>query len=139
MEKWAFMGLILGAMTVNAQVLDHYQWKNRLLFLVADRTDDPSLQRQLAAFENHAVALKERDLMVFLMDRKKVFHKNGEMSTLDTSTTYHSLGLPLNCIGLVLVGKDGGVKYRADFPVPPNEIFDRIDAMPMRRAEMKNN
>lgn len=38
---------------------------------------------------------------------------------------------------VALVGKDGGVKFRADEPVPAREIFGRIDAMPMRRREMR--
>ena len=36
---------------------------------------------------------------------------------------------------LVLVGKDGSVKYRAD-QFSPETVFATIDRMPMRRAEM---
>ena len=36
-----------------------------------------------------------------------------------------------------LVGKDGGVKRRSDAPVAMQTIFDQIDQMPMRRAEMR--
>ena len=37
---------------------------------------------------------------------------------------------------VVLIGKDGGEKFRSCEPVAPQNIFDRIDAMPMRRREM---
>ncbi|NMG19341.1 hypothetical protein DP116_07665 [Brasilonema bromeliae SPC951] len=37
----------------------------------------------------------------------------------------------------VLVGKDGGVKRRETTPVQAKAIFDEIDAMPMRRQEMR--
>ena len=38
---------------------------------------------------------------------------------------------------LLLVGKDGGIKARADSPDALEEFLGRIDAMPMRRAEVR--
>lgn len=38
---------------------------------------------------------------------------------------------------VLLVGKDGGVKRRANDPVNLNELFAQIDRLPMRRAEME--
>jgi Domain of unknown function (DUF4174) len=37
-----------------------------------------------------------------------------------------------------LIGKDGGEKLAAASPVSTAELFALIDAMPMRKAEMKN-
>lgn len=37
----------------------------------------------------------------------------------------------------VLVGRDGGVKFRSGEPVPATDLFARIDTMPMRRREMR--
>ncbi len=37
---------------------------------------------------------------------------------------------------VVLIGRDGGEKLRSAAPVPPAELFARIDTMPMWRAEM---
>lgn len=37
---------------------------------------------------------------------------------------------------VVPIGRDGGEKLRSAAPVPPAELFARIDTMPMRRAEM---
>ncbi|HMQ58040.1 MAG TPA: DUF4174 domain-containing protein [Rhizobiaceae bacterium] len=37
----------------------------------------------------------------------------------------------------VLIGKDGGVKYRAGEAVSARKLFALIDAMPMRKAEME--
>jgi hypothetical protein len=47
------------------------------------------------------------------------------------------LNVEAGALAVVLVGKDGGVKFRSDRPVPPEQIFDLIDAMPMRRQEMR--
>ncbi len=38
---------------------------------------------------------------------------------------------------VVLIGKDGGEKRRFTKPPAPDEIFSTIDAMPMRRSEMR--
>ena len=38
---------------------------------------------------------------------------------------------------MVLVGKDGGEKRRWNTPTAPQEIFDIIDAMPMRQKEIE--
>ncbi len=37
----------------------------------------------------------------------------------------------------ILVGKDGTVKHRAHTPVTPENLYALIDAMPMRRREMR--
>lgn len=38
---------------------------------------------------------------------------------------------------LVLVGKDGTEKARYALPADPDDVFARIDAMPMRQREMR--
>lgn len=40
---------------------------------------------------------------------------------------------------VVLIGKDGGEKLRRTTPLPPEELFAVVDAMPMRRAEMRSS
>lgn len=37
----------------------------------------------------------------------------------------------------LLVGRDGGVKLRSREPVGPEELFGRIDEMPMRQREIR--
>jgi hypothetical protein len=38
---------------------------------------------------------------------------------------------------VILIGKDGGVKMVREHEADLQEIFDRIDAMPMRQREMR--
>ncbi len=38
---------------------------------------------------------------------------------------------------VTLIGKDGGEKLRRTTPLAPEELFAVVDAMPMRRAEMR--
>jgi Domain of unknown function (DUF4174) len=37
----------------------------------------------------------------------------------------------------ILVGRDGGEKFRSAEPIPAGKLFDLIDAMPMRQREMR--
>ena len=37
----------------------------------------------------------------------------------------------------VLIGRDGGEKFRAGEPVSAAELFARVDEMPMRRRELR--
>jgi hypothetical protein len=39
---------------------------------------------------------------------------------------------------VVLIGRDGGEKARWTEPVAATEIWERIDAMPMRRSELRD-
>ncbi len=38
---------------------------------------------------------------------------------------------------VVLVGKDGTVKFKSNLPISAGKVFATIDAMPMRQEEMK--
>lgn len=38
---------------------------------------------------------------------------------------------------VILIGKDGGEKLRRPTPLSPEELFAIVEAMPMRRAEMR--
>ena len=40
---------------------------------------------------------------------------------------------------VILVGKDGSEKHRSVTVLQPQKLFTIIDAMPMRRSEMKKN
>ncbi len=47
------------------------------------------------------------------------------------------LGVRRGEFNLVLIGKDGGVKYRSQQATETRDIFSTIDAMPMRQNEMR--
>jgi hypothetical protein len=47
------------------------------------------------------------------------------------------LGLPGDGFLAVLVGKDGEAKITSRSPIPTETLFSTIDAMPMRRDEMR--
>ena len=39
---------------------------------------------------------------------------------------------------IILIGKDGGIKFRDNSPVQSSDLYKIIDRMPMRQAEMRS-
>ncbi len=85
----------------------------RTLILYAPAASDPALLRQRDLLDPVAPDMAERDLvLVTILGQRPAFEA-------------------------VLVGKDGGEKLRSADPIGPDRLFAIIDAMPMRRQEMR--
>lgn len=102
-----------------------YRWKARILVLSAPDATDPRVAAQRAAVAAARSGLDERDLVV--------------LEALGSSGTAlrSRLGLPADAFRAVLLGKDGEAKIVAADPIPVGTLFATIDAMPMRRDEMR--
>jgi len=124
---------------MNAQNLEDYKWKNRILVLVDEATDTDAIQSQLQALTAEEAALLDRDLRIFLVAKNNVSYQNGKLSDISAENLRQKLNIPLEFKGLLLIGKDGGVKMKKEFLVDPETIFSLIDGMPMRRAEMRKS
>jgi hypothetical protein len=103
------------------------RWTSRVLVVSAPGPDDPDLRAQRAALGSVRGGLAERDL--------KVIEAVG--TGTEAAALRKRLGLPAHAFRAVLVGKDGGAKLTASEPIPPQTLFATIDAMPMRRDEMR--
>lgn len=115
----------------NSQGLADYKWENRIILLID--AEGESFKEQLTVLKKHKAALEERDIIVLRYSDNKVLDINGAKSTINPES------IPAkNFTGLLLLGKDGGVKLKKKFVVQPDEIFDLIDGMPMRKSEMRN-
>jgi hypothetical protein len=118
--------------------LSAYQWKNRLLFLFATSEEDPSYLSLKKEIDHQAMEVLDRDLLITHVFEKgegrlgKVRLNHGQALLLRKH-----LSVPLGQFVVILIGKDGGEKFRQDRNVELREIFKIIDVMPMRRQEMK--
>jgi hypothetical protein len=126
-------GSALGFIDLNA-----YQWKNRLLFLFLPSEEDPSYLSLKKEAEHQAKEVLDRDLLI-----THVF-ENGEgrlgmerLSSGQGLSLRKHLSVQPGQFMSILIGKDGGEKFRQDRIVELKEIFKIIDAMPMRQQEMK--
>lgn len=125
--------------TGNAQDLREYQWRNRLVILVDHTLYTQELQSQYQLLIREEAKLKERDIILISLSPSEVHTTSNKSDDLEANAIYKALSLPKHYSGLLLIGKDGGVKLKKNFEVLPELIFTRIDGMPMRRAEMRNN
>jgi len=96
-----------------AQDLSNYRWKNRILSIVTPSLDDTTYQAQSAALIAVFPGLMERDIVVITSIKSTEFE-------------------------ISLIGKDGGEKLIRKSVLATEELFAIIDAMPMRRDEMRS-
>jgi hypothetical protein len=118
---------------MSAQELTEFRWKKRILLIIDSNNDLPARNIQVSKFVARNDEMKERDLDLFVCTGKEVLDKDGLKTNIDPAKMRYG-----EFQGVILIGKDGGVKLRKKFIVEPGEVFDLIDQMPMRRAEMKN-
>ena len=87
------------------------------------------LHNQVAIFSHFKSEMHKRDIVIeqFCQDKE---NKNK----------FTSWNVPSDSIfTLVLIGRDGGEKFRSYKLVSAKDIFDMVDVMPMRRQEIKSN
>jgi len=107
------------------ETLDQYRWANRPVLLFAPSERDEAYLLQMKILHADKGGLAERDILV-LSDISAL----GRGQLRDT--------LQIDGFEVILIGKDGGVKLRAKTPISIQELFSLIDAMPMRRQELRD-
>lgn len=108
------------------QNLDNHLWKNRVVIIFTNVDTKPKGKEQLQAFQPFSSEIEDRE-MIILVPSKAEKPKLLERFRLAED---HS--------GLILVGKDGSIKLKQKLVVKPQTLFNLIDTMPMRRAELRS-
>ena len=89
--------------------------------------NNPTLvQRQLAAFQKDSSSLAERDLII------------KQVKPCDNLYQTHHV-IPNEPFTVILIGKDGGEKFRSTSILSTSRLFAMVDAMPMRQAEIRRS
>ena len=116
---------IVAQVTVaEADPLDDAKGKARPVVVLSDSRDDSRVAKQIQALDGTGPDLGNRNIQV--------------LQEADAYGPLHrKLGVGKKGFSVVLLGKDGTVKKVWREPVDPKAIFTIIDAMPMRRTEMK--
>jgi hypothetical protein len=118
--------------------LNQFQWKNRLLFIFAPQEGDEVFQALQSEMLTLPDEISERDLVVFkIFETGPSFMETSRIDPQTAAAIRTKFAAPLGQFTCILVGKDGGVKLKRHAPVKLEEIFGLIDAMPMRREEMR--
>ncbi len=113
--------------------LSAYRDKNRVLLVFAPTELDPTYREQIKLWQNEKTGFDERQLLVL-----PVFTDAKRPAGDPPGTLAKKYNVYPKTFEVVLVGKDGHDAYRSAKPVPPASLYAAIDAMPMRRAEMKH-
>ena len=100
-------------------------------------SNSDALVSQLTELTSDKKALKNRDLIIFRVTPNAVYAADGDAVQLTSKEIFNKVNVDNNFSGVVLIGKDGGSKLKEPFQVLPRRIFDLIDQMPMRRAEIR--
>lgn len=120
---------LLASLAVMTQIpdLQTLRWNQRVVLLFAPSHDDRELKEQTAKMDAVEKELAERDV--------KVFEVTGDSA--EAQRLQAQFDVQPGRFTVVLVGKDGGRKLKKEMVVEPALLFRKIDAMPMRRDEMR--
>jgi hypothetical protein len=104
--------------------LNQYLWKNRIILTLAE-DEHPDLIKLKAEMKENDCEILNRDLQHFH------FSNDGKIGN-HTTTNDQSFRI-------LLIGKDGGIKYESNRSVSLIHLFELIDSMPMRQDEMQHD
>jgi hypothetical protein len=110
-----------------------------VLLVFAPVAQDPRLAAQRLRVVDDAAGFRNRDLTVIEIVERRVLINGDRVRWLDSFAMRSLFEVEDNEFTTILIGKDGGVKMRRDGLMPTDALFDTIDAMPMRRQEMKSD
>ncbi|MDQ3555900.1 MAG: DUF4174 domain-containing protein [Gemmatimonadota bacterium] len=110
--------------------LHSFRWRNRPLLVFAPSAVDPRLAEQVQRVEAKRAGFEERDMVLLEIT-------TGGESRADGAALRERFRIKEDVFAVVLVGKDGTEKCRWTEPVEMRELWELIDAMPMRRREMR--
>lgn len=137
--------LLLSSALNPQQPLDSLRDHSHALLLFAPQSQDSTFQRQLSHLSSHAADLHDRDLLLIpVLIEWKSTDKNLRHSVepftapdIQSSLRQHFHVDPTR-FTVILVGKDGGEKFRSHNPVTIDKLTSTIDAMPMRQQEVRD-
>ena len=105
--------------------LNQYLWKNRIILTFADDEDHPGLIKLKAEMKENECEILNRDLLHFH------FSNDGKTGNLTTKSD--------RSFRILLIGKDGVIKYESNRSISLIHLFELIDSMPMRKNEMQHD
>jgi hypothetical protein len=111
----------------------------RPLLIFAPTANDARLLEQVRVVSEHAKEAADRQLVTVAVAEDGNSQAGHRLADADVAEARRRFHVRPGEFAVVLVGKDGGEKLRAAKPFSFDTLRDAIDAMPMRREEMKGN
>ena len=120
----------------NAQKLKYYKWKNRLVLVIGNNTNNTTYTAQLDALKNDNQGLNERRLKLFKVLPNK--YQLDEELWVEGSLIFDTYNANKDPFRIILIGLDGGIKLSQSTVISKKDLFDLIDSMPMRSSELRS-
>lgn len=126
--------------TLSAQDLSVHKWENRLLILLTEDAEDKAYKKQLKELSNCREGIEDRKLIIYQSTREKFRMGLGTEGEWNNSRDiYKKYKGNKPGFQVLLIALDGGVKIDQSELISCEKLFDTIDSMPMRKAEMRKN
>jgi len=134
------LGTFMSQIT-QAQDLKSHQWENRIILMVSHSEESKEYQAQIAQFSKLPRELKERKMLIYqvLPEQYRIMNYQinaKENKWVSSPVLFTKFANKKEDFKVILIGLDGGVKLEASRLVTASELFETIDSMPMRRAEL---
>ena len=125
-------------MNLNAQDLSKHQWKDRLILIITEEKTE-KFQQQITELQKHQQGLKERKLVVYKISPERYSTGFQEENWKSSTELYGKYKVKNSDFRVMLIGLDGGEKLEQTEVLSIEKLFNTIDSMPMRQAEMRKN
>jgi hypothetical protein len=119
--------------------LNQFLWDNRLLLVFTPNIEDPRLGALIKELRQNTCGVQERDMLVFqIVKDLNVLTFNDRILPFDGQKLRETYRVENDTFATILIGKDGAEKLRSSKAISVSNVFDTIDAMPMRQDEMES-
>ncbi len=116
-----------------SQNVKSHQWKNRVVVISADKTNATLAEYQSSILIREKEKLVDRSIVIYkCIDKQCMFYDENQ------NLKKVQFDKPVKGFSVVLVGLDGGEKFKSNNIEKASVFFDLIDKMPMRRQELRN-
>lgn len=148
---YRFTGLLLTLILVSSTAmsqtddyfnLEDHKWQHRVLLMFSPNSSDSKYRMQMKRLDSQEAkkGMNERDLKLFrVIENKGISLRDLVIPEDQYESLRNRFNVSSNAYALILIGKDGSEKERYTSAVKASEIFERIDEMPMRKLEMKDD
>ncbi|HSP30605.1 MAG TPA: DUF4174 domain-containing protein [Halomonas sp.] len=126
--------VVLTAYGADMNRLSDYQWKNRVILVQAESGNTDALDM----LQQAQPELDARDIAWFVKTGSDLVSNQNAVSSSLEKDIKDVLEDSRPDERVLLIGKDGGIKSR-ESSLDLEAIFSRIDSMPMRVREMRND
>ncbi|WP_235892410.1 DUF4174 domain-containing protein [Mycolicibacterium hodleri] len=133
-------GSVLGSASAMAAELSDYRGERRPLLLFAPTESDPRLVEALRRIDTSRCDFVNREMVIGVVVTEGKSTLDGQLINADESRRLvKQFAIRENTFSALLIGKDGGEKLRVNDVPDLHAIYAVIDAMPMRKREMRAN